>query len=741
MIQSIVRRPTAFALAVCLWGAAFSRPCLGYVEVGYSLGRVVNESTHVMLVQVESVDAVKNLIIYRKVRDIKGKHPEDVIRHNIGRGGFHPREWQTIMNWAQPGKMAVFMHNGGASETCIDRYWYQAYAGGGGWWGMSHGEPYLLRTFAGRPEKLAAAAVDLVAGKEIVVPCMVDGDKKALSEGTARIQRLKASLARTDYNSVRDFVGWGGDDLQSIAGMPAFSRMAQLSRVDPGARGVALADVNGDKIPEFCVYGESGVTLMQVAGPALNEISLPYSGGARSAQWADYNGDGRPDLLLATPAGPRLLTNLEEGFVDNSGGLPHENYYNTTAAAWIDYDLDGRPDILLANGFLGLRLYRNLGPDAPTKPVAPAVSPWYYAGPFDYAGGRGFDTPYKPEQAVNLKDTYVGKGGEVVAWKKGDFKDGQVNSLTTLFKPQHQTDSVCYLYREFDFGGSVQLPISLGSDDTLTVWLNGKKVLSENVQRGCAADQNLLTLTLRPGPNQLLLKICQGGGDYAFYFSAKRDLPQPVPPLFVDVTQGAGLGPQGLGGRLRGEHLAVADLNGDGRMDFIFVGQTSLTALGTPREFVAGPTPPLQSGDGAPTLADVDGDKLPDLLVPHARGCRLLKNMGQGRFADVTSKAGDLANPFPYAATIAWSDFDGDKRPDVFVGCLKGPNRFFRYQQDGTFVEAGASLGLQTRIFNSRGIAVADVNEDGAPDMVLANEGQPSVVLLGTQQQQVTRVP
>jgi hypothetical protein len=69
---------------------AWCRPTHAYVEISYSLGRVVNEATNVVLMRVESVDKEKNLVIYRKVSDVKGKHPADVIKHNIGRGGFHP---------------------------------------------------------------------------------------------------------------------------------------------------------------------------------------------------------------------------------------------------------------------------------------------------------------------------------------------------------------------------------------------------------------------------------------------------------------------------------------------------------------------------------------------------------------------------------------------------------------------------------------------------------------------------
>jgi hypothetical protein len=66
--------------------------------------------------------------------------------------------------------------------------------------------------------------------------------------------------------------------------------------------------------------------------------------------------------------------------------------------------------------------------------------------------------------------------------------------------------------------------VSLGSDDTLTVWLNGAKVVSENVSRG-AADQNKALLRLKAGKNDLLLKICQGDGDWAFYFKPTQVLP------------------------------------------------------------------------------------------------------------------------------------------------------------------------------------------------------------------------
>ena len=100
--------------------------------------------------ELTKVNKEKNLLIFKKVADIKGKHPADEIKHNIGQKGFHEREWKNIMAWAEVGKQAVFMYNGDASETCIGTYWYQCYREGE-WWGMSHAEPFLLRTFCRRP--------------------------------------------------------------------------------------------------------------------------------------------------------------------------------------------------------------------------------------------------------------------------------------------------------------------------------------------------------------------------------------------------------------------------------------------------------------------------------------------------------------------------------------------------------------------------------------------------------------
>ena len=500
-----------------------------YVEAPYTLGRIVNESSNVVLMRVEKVDKTNNVIFYKKEQDLKGKHPSDIIVHNIGKGGIRPNEWKQAMDWAEVGKTAIFFHNGNASETCIGTWWYQCY-GGGQQWNHSHGEPYLLRSYAGNIEKLAAAVTAIAAGQEVVVPCMINGNLEDLHQRRARIQRFKASLKILDYNPQRDFVGWGGEDFRRLTGMAGFTHVAALTRVDPDAQCISVADIDGDGKPDVCLIGAGKLVVLNNGGESLNEISLPGATGCRSAVWADYNGDGKPDLLLATGAGLKLYTNLGKNqFRDDSHLLPEEPFATMTAAAWIDYDGDGRPDILVANGNHGLKLYKNVTPATiPGANFKLAFGKWQALGPFDNTGGKGFSDEHPVEKAVDLRAQYTGKGGTKATWRAMNYNDGQVNDLLQLYTGNNRVWAAVYLYREIEATHDIDLPVGLGSDDTLTVWCNGEKILANNVYRSCSPNQDNVTLKLKQGKNQLVLKICNGDGDWAFYFN-------PGPPVEIEL--------------------------------------------------------------------------------------------------------------------------------------------------------------------------------------------------------------
>jgi len=588
------KRIAKWLAAVSIGAAAVLAPLDGpqraqaYVEAPHTLGMIVAQSTNIVLMKVEKVDREKNLIIYRKVRDLKGTHPTDVIKHNIAKAGFHPREWQYTMELAQPGSLAIFFHNGSASET-YNGYWYQAYPGE--WWAMSHGEPFLLRSYAGKVEKLETAVKAMIAGQEVIVPVMID-DKTQLHTRSAKIQRVKASLKIQDYNPKRDFAGWGNEDFRVIQGMPAFSQYTALTRTDPEAGGVNTVDFDGDGKLDVCVYGAGKVALLKNAGSSFDEVGIPYSGGARAAAWGDWNGDGKPDLLLATPTGPVLLTNLGGGtFRDDSAALPKEPYYALTSAAWIDADGDKKQDILLANGYLGLRLYRNLGAATPAPAAVPAGVP-----------------------------------------------------------------------------ANAKIPVAA-----------------------------------------------------------------PAQAMFEDVSDKMGLGKSGVAAGTKGFQIAVADIDGDGRQDFLYSAGNGMLVRNTATGFVlmADTGIAFKPSKAAPVLADFDNDGRPDVTLVDGNQIKLYKNSGGGKFADISASRGDLSNPIENVACLAWTDFNNAGRLDLMVGVLKGTNRYFKNTNDGRFADASEEVGLTQKVFNTRAMIVADLNGDKVPDVVFNNEGQESSILLG----------
>lgn len=156
---------------------------------------------------------------------------------------------------------------------------------------------------------------------------------------------------------------------------------------------------------------------------------------------------------------------------------------------------------------------------------------WHYAGPFDNTDGAGFDFAYPPERGVDLKATYAGKRGATVTWKVvPKFEPGKVLDLAPLF-PATRTNAVAYLYHEFDADRGFTLPVSLGSDDTLSVFFNGKRVLHENHTRAAAPDQDRVDLVVRAGRNTLLVKVGQYAGEWKVYVAP--EVSPALPPTIA----------------------------------------------------------------------------------------------------------------------------------------------------------------------------------------------------------------
>jgi hypothetical protein len=260
---------------------------------------------------------------------------------------------------------------------------------------------------------------------------------------------------------------------------------------------------------------------------------------------------------------------------------------------------------------------------------------------------------------------------------------------------------------------------------------------------------------------------------------------EPPAIAFTDVTQRAGIDfrhETGAFGKKwmpesMGSGCAVFDYDGDGLPDLFLVNGTWWPGHekgGTP------PTSRLYRNRGDGTFEDVtaraglsfpsygmgvaagdyDADGDPDLYLTAVGAGRLLRNDG-GRFTDVTQKAGVAGgrwksedgrqNP-EWSTGAAWADLDGDGRIDLFVcnyvhwspetdlfTTIDGVNKSYAtpQQYDGsscrlyrnrgmTFEEVSQKAGVHNPKGKSLGVAIADFDDDGRPDIVVANDTQPN---------------
>ena len=168
------------------------------------------------------------------------------------------------------------------------------------------------------------------------------------------------------------------------------------------------------------------------------------------------------------------------------------------------------------------------------------------------------------------------------------------------------------------------------------------------------------------------------------------------------------------------------------------------------------------------SVTDYDADGFPDLYITAYGPNQLLRNQGDGTFRDVTEEAG--VNDDRWSTGSAWSDVDLDGDLDLFVanyieldrgnlpqpgspaygsmgsrglGCrylglpvmcgprgLKGAgNSFFLNRGDGAFEERSHASGLSDpQAYFGLGALFADLDDDGLPDLFVANDSTPNLL-------------
>src|SRR6202140_3001407 len=223
-----------------------------------------------------------------------------------------------------------------------------------------------------------------------------------------------------------------------------------------------------------------------------------------------------------------------------------------------------------------------------------------------------------------------------------------------------------------------------------------------------------------------------------------------------------------------GTGVAWLDYDQDGLMDLFFVQSGETDAYKPPH--------PLRSelyrnnGDG--TFTDVtekaglggaghygqgvavghyDNDGYPDLYVTGYGRAVLYHNNGDGTFTDVTAKAG-VADEGGWSTSAGWFDYDkdgwldlvvtnyiewtpktnlwcGERRPGYRSYCNPGnykgqKTKLYHNNHDGTFTDVSDASGVGKPESKGMGVVLADFNNDGWPDIAIANDTWPNFLFI-----------
>lgn len=449
--------------------------------------------------------------------------------------------------------------------------------------------------------------------------------------------------------------------------------------------------------------------------PALAQQAMPRFENAAGRAGLDFS------LLSGSPAKQHLPESM-------SGGV-----------GFIDYDNDGWLDVYLVNGSTleavregrpapGNRLFRNNGDGAFTDVTGEA-------GVGD--GGWGMGVCIGDVNNDGWDDIYVTNiGANVLYLNNGDgtFRDFSRESGTD--DPSWSSSAA---FADYDGDGNLDLYVSNYVEfDANALPFHGMRIPQGTLEcryRG---------ISVQCGPRGLKAQADR------FYRNTGNG-------VFVDWTEKAGIAQPrsyyGLG-------VIWGDYNDDGHPDifvandstpnFLFQnnGDGTFTELGLTSGVAYSADGKEQACMGV-DFADYDNDGRLDIFVTNFSDDTntLYRNLGDGRFADVTYTAGLGSLSWQLLGWGAWFvdvDLDGWKDlafvnghvypevDDYEIGTsLRQLNSLFRNQGDGTFRDATGSAGPGFQeVRNSRGLAVGDINNDGQMDLLISNlEESPTLLV------------
>ena len=261
------------------------------------------------------------------------------------------------------------------------------------------------------------------------------------------------------------------------------------------------------------VLDHIAVEAVSVADPARREpVELTWA-------WADYeqeNGDYRVVNALTKAEGRQWAVRSHEVGGQRTALFAAAKPFGFDGGTELHVTLTYRSPY--ANHIFGrVRFTPMTATDDALARLPEARSGWYIAGPFFGEPGAGYTTAYGPESAARFdrqarfRHEEAKTGPQEDGWR---YAPGVVDGATAGLAASVGSEFVA---RQIYAPSARKLELSLGSDDGIQVYLNGKLVHENRTARAVAPDQERISVDLVPGENFLVCKVVNTGGQAGFY--------------------------------------------------------------------------------------------------------------------------------------------------------------------------------------------------------------------------------